>query len=90
MSKNTRAKFKIDQHTFVKAEIKAIEIAKWLAGEKLNKDPGDEFILVWIRDHAKEFRKKWKTSKCQYCSKEECRYKNLTKCEKFNPISKLS
>ena len=80
MTKNIQTKHNINN--FVKAEVQAIQIAKWLEGERLNKDPGDDFIPQWIQKHAKEFRQKWKESKCQYCSK-KCRYKNISKCSNF-------
>jgi len=88
MSKNARTK-QNDLNNFVKAEVEAIEIAKWLAGEQLKDDPGDEFVSQWIQKHAKEFKQKWKESKCQYCSREECRYKNVPKCSNFKPNNKV-
>ena len=41
------------------AQTEAIEIAKWLLGEKLGRDPGPEFVLEWIKENAEEFRTNW-------------------------------
>lgn len=48
---------------FMSDQVKEIEIHKWLEGEKLGKDPGEEAIKEWIKNHAEEFRKKWKEEK---------------------------
>ena len=37
---------------FMAAQTEAIEIAKWLLGEKLGRDPGPEFVLKWIKENA--------------------------------------
>ena len=44
---------------FMAAQTDAIEVAKWLLGEKLGYDPGEEFVMEWIREHAEEFRQNW-------------------------------
>ena len=41
------------------AQKDAIEVAKWLLGEKIGRDPGEEFVTEWIRENAAEFRKNW-------------------------------
>ena len=46
---------------FMAAQTEAIEIAKWLLGEKLGRDPGPEFVLKWIKENAEDFRKNWPT-----------------------------
>lgn len=50
-----------DFQEYMEAQTDAIEVAKWLLGEKLGRDPGDEFIVQWIRDNAEEFRRNWPT-----------------------------
>ena len=35
---------------FMDAQKDAIEVAKWLWGEKIGRDPGDEFVIKWIKD----------------------------------------
>lgn len=41
------------------AQKEAIEVAKWLLGEKIGRDPGDEFVIEWIKENAEEFRRDW-------------------------------
>lgn len=50
-----------DFQEYMEAQTDAIEVAKWLLGEKLGRDPGDEFVVQWIRDNAEEFRRNWPT-----------------------------
>lgn len=44
---------------FIAAQTDAIEVAKWLLGEKLGRDPGQEFVMQWIKEHGQEFRDNW-------------------------------
>lgn len=44
---------------FMDAQIKKIEVDKWLEGERIGRDPGDEYVKKWIREEAAKFRKKW-------------------------------
>lgn len=44
---------------FMEAQKDAIDVAKWLLGEKIGRDPGDEFVMEWIRENAEEFRRNW-------------------------------
>jgi hypothetical protein len=44
---------------FMQAQKEAIEVAKWLLGEKIGRDPGQEFVVQWIRENAEEFRNNW-------------------------------
>lgn len=44
---------------FMAAQTEAIEIAKWLFGEKIGRDPGHEFVVKWIIENAEEFRNNW-------------------------------
>lgn len=44
---------------FMDAQTDAIEVAKWLWGEKIGRDPGDEFVIKWIKENAEDFRKNW-------------------------------
>ena len=46
-----------DFQEYMEAQTDAIEVAKWLLGEKLGRDPGDEFVVQWIQDNAMEFRR---------------------------------
>ena len=44
---------------FMDAQIKKIEVDKWLEGERIGRDPGDEYVKKWIRERAAKFRKEW-------------------------------
>lgn len=70
---------------FVNAEKQAIEISKWLEGEKLKIDPGENFVKTWIQNHAKKFKEDWDKSCCKFCSK-NCRYKTKKKCNELTVL----
>lgn len=44
---------------FMDAQIKKIEVDKWLEGERIGRDPGEEYVKKWIRERAAKFRKEW-------------------------------
>lgn len=44
---------------FMEAQKDAIEVAKWLLGEKLGYDPGEEFVKKWIFENGQTFRDNW-------------------------------
>ena len=52
----------IDKDTFqeyIKAQIDQILLDKWLAGEKVGRDPGDDYVRQWAKENAPSFRKKY-------------------------------
>lgn len=51
---------------FLEAQKEAIEVAKWYLGEKIGRDPGQEFVQQWINEHAKEFRDNWPSYSAEY------------------------
>ena len=51
---------------FMQAQKEAIEVAKWLLGEKIGRDPGQEFVVQWIRENAEEFRNNWPTYSAEW------------------------
>lgn len=55
MSEMTNEEYK----EFMDAQIKKIEVDKWLEGERIGRDPGEEYVKKWIREEAANFRKKW-------------------------------
>lgn len=69
---------------FIDTETKIIEVSKWLAGEKMGRDPGDEYVVKWINDHAKELREAWDKSKCKTC-KNDCLHNLRIFCEAYFP-----
>lgn len=54
---------------FMAAQTDAIEVAKWLLGEKLGYDPGDEFVKKWILENGQDFRNNWETYKAVWYAK---------------------
>ena len=74
---------------YTKAQAKAIEVAKWIEGEKIHRDPGKKYVRQWIQNFAKKFNIDWKKSKCKYCKYENCRYKATNCCNNFVPDPKL-
>lgn len=54
---------------FMSAQTDAIEVAKWLLGEKLGRDPGQEFVMQWIKEHGHEFRDNWPTYSAEWHAK---------------------
>lgn len=74
---------------YTKAQAKAIEVAKWIEGEKIRSDPGKNYIRQWIKNFAKDYKNSWKISKCKYCKNEHCRYKATNCCDDFIPDPKL-
>lgn len=44
---------------FMKHQIKAIEIYKWVESEKARRDLGNEAIKTWIGHFAEQFRKRY-------------------------------
>ena len=71
-----------DFKKFIDTETKLIEISKWIAGEKMGRDPGEDYIVHWINDHAKELRNAWNNSKCKTCKK-DCPYNLRIFCENY-------
>jgi ribosomal protein L37E len=77
-----------DHRRFILAETKLIEIAKWIEGEHIHKDPGateeerNAFMEKWIMDHASGVRSAWNDSRCRICGK-ECFYNMKKECPDF-------
>lgn len=70
------------------AEVKLMEIAKWIESQKANRDLGatleDEtnFMIWWIQNHAEKVRMAWKRSKCKSCVR-GCYYNLKEKCNEY-------
>ena len=56
---------------FMDAQKDAIEVAKWLLGEQLGRDPGDEFVQEWIKTHAEDFRNNWPSYSAEWQEKKK-------------------
>jgi hypothetical protein len=51
------------------AELHRIELDKWIKGEEINRDPGNEFIFEWIAKHGESFHTEFENSDCRICGK---------------------
>lgn len=51
---------------FLEAQKEAIDVWKWFLGEKIGRDPGQEGVREWIRQHAQEFRDSWPSYSAEY------------------------
>lgn len=66
------------------AQIKKIDIDKWYEGCRIKRDPGQVFIITWIKNNAAWFRKAWEYSLCKNCCfVNECGYKVKQDCKFF-------
>jgi hypothetical protein len=70
---------------FIDAETQAIEVAKWIEGEKIQRDPGKSFVVQWIQQYAKDFKEMWDKSCCKSC-KNKCKHNNTTDCNSFEQL----
>jgi hypothetical protein len=69
---------------FIDAERRAIEHAKYLEGCKTGKDPGNDFVLLWVDKYASDFRARWEHSACKSCA-EKCSHEVKAFCERYRP-----
>lgn len=45
---------------YMKAQVDALNLAKWYEGERIGRDPGEEFIRQLLKNgSAEDFRKYW-------------------------------
>ena len=69
---------------FIKSQLHKIDIDKWCEGFKICEDPGQDYIIHWINDHAIEFRKAWEKSSCKKCKNwDDCGWKVVCNCQNF-------
>jgi hypothetical protein len=47
----------MDQKEFMQKQIDQINLDKWLEGERIGRDPGDEFVRKWVLERAEKYRK---------------------------------
>lgn len=71
-----------DFRRFINSETKIIEISKWIAGEKMKCDPGEQYISKFIDKYAAELREAWNKSKCKHC-KNNCGHNLRIFCEEY-------
>ena len=39
--------------------MKEIDVQKWIEGEHRHCDPGQDYILCWIKENAEKYRVEW-------------------------------
>jgi hypothetical protein len=70
------------------AQLKLLDIAKWIESEKVHHDVGatpeerDKFIMNWILEHSNDVRDAWNRSKCRSCFK-ECYHNLREECSEY-------
>lgn len=70
----------------INAQISRINFDKWLEGEKLHEDPGNDYILKWIEEHGREFHEKFIESDCRSCKTcSTCGGSGKQDCENYSP-----
>jgi hypothetical protein len=79
----------IHYKVFIDAQTKAIEVSKWLEGERINADPGQQHVLFWVHKNAKNYAQAWQISLCKACKNAHCRYKNVDDCNEYSPDQEL-
>lgn len=49
---------------YMKAQVDAMNLAKWYEGERIGRDPGEEFLRQWVTNGSAEaFRRYWELNK---------------------------
>lgn len=72
---------------YLYAETERIQKDKWLEGEKLGHDPGDDYVSKWIAKNAVAFREKWEYSVCKNCLN-ICAYEVRSFCSNYIEAAK--
>lgn len=49
----------MDQKSYCLHQKMLIEREKWLEGQKRGEDPGEEFVINWIRENAAKYREEY-------------------------------
>ncbi len=72
---------------FLYVQRRRIEHDKWCEGCGIQRDPGSEYVMEWIRKYAGTFRIAWNNSLCCRCRQyHECGLWVATECRRFHPI----
>lgn len=67
------------------AEASRIKSDKWLEGERIRSDPGNDYIVAWVKQHGSEFKDKFMKSLCRTCKRcYECGEACKEKCENYD------
>lgn len=52
-----------DFTAYMLAQTQALEVAKWIEGERIGCDPGIQFCLSWIKKNGQKFREEYENKK---------------------------
>ena len=76
---------------FLKVQRHRIEHDKWCEGCGVGYDPGQEYVMNWIKSYAGNYRRAWNNSLCKGCRNyKECGLLVLTNCSKFDDYTQQS
>jgi len=72
-------------YKFIEVERKKIEIDKWIEGQNMHCDPGEQYINDWVRRNAENWRNEWNNSKCKTCLFwMNCGYNLKCECDNYD------
>ena len=46
---------------YMRDQVKQIELDKWLEGERICRDPGQQYVREWIKNKSLLFRTQWES-----------------------------
>lgn len=46
---------------YMKDQIHTIEESKWYEGERIGRDPGQQYVMEWIQSNSIHYRVEWAT-----------------------------
>jgi hypothetical protein len=79
------------QKRFILAEVQHINDEKYFEGERTKADPGNNFVLNWIKHYSQEYREAWEKSKCSKCENwDQCGKEVKLFCERFQAIQNIN
>ena len=74
---------------FLHVQVKRIEVDKWCEGCGIERDPGKDYVMNWIKNYAGMFRLAWNNSLCKWCQHaQNCGYHVTKHCAYFEKILK--
>lgn len=69
---------------FIETEIKKINRDKYFEGIRIKDDPGQKYVIDWIKRNAVKWRIAWEASCCQHCVNwQSCGLSVKKKCKNF-------
>ena len=73
------------EREYILTQVHKIDIDKWVQGERQCSDPGERYIMEWIRQNAQKFREDWNNSCCKTCLfHQQCGFKTLSSCNYYS------